>query len=579
MWIIPKNLHTSAYVQDTAGLTSDLNELSEMFAQSLLVRSKPMQQRTWLRKLKRDSWTRLLSGRTLKHSRGKAFEEKWTSSVEASLASHLVQQVGEPETKTQDTFGPTFYGESSKWGDLPLFSSKMSKESSVQKSKPKDGQIPSVRQFCSMCLESWKKWVTHQRQVSLARAKSVPPIKENECLFLQYQTNSQELDAILSQSSSQNQINLATQESDDTTQKNTEQLIRLSEGKSSTHGKLQEQSPKKQNWATPTVMEGGKIGNAPLGNKGQLGLSNDPQVHKNWSTPTTRDWKGHCSKESQKKKKRTDLPNQAHVDTYKEYLNPRWVEQLMGLPVGWTRVSCLGITITEQMSLDCWGTESSLTPRQKLLKPCGANWATPNARDYKGAQGRFKKYGCADLPAQTECRSPIPTTRDALSTVPPSIGNTRDRSLGQVLADDTQKKFKKWATPTARDHLGDYHIDKLVRKDGKSRLDQLGNQVRYTEEDVEVCRQIQAKNWPTPRSSQRGDNLEFYIRKCINRLKQGGTTFAPVLQVAVEAEDKKIEIDDFRKHNINIEDDTEVIVESIMKEFYKKEAQNTKDTE
>ena len=137
---------------------------------------------------------------------------------------------------------------------------------------------------------------------------------------------------------------------------------------------------------------------------------------------------------------------------------------------------------------------------------------------------------------------------------------------------------KSWSTPTARDHFGEYNLDKLVRKDGKSRLDQLGNQVRYTEEDVEKCRQLQSKNWPTPLASQRGEDLEVYIRKSIDRVKKGGVKFAPTLQVAVEAEDKRIEIDNFKKHDINIEDDTEVIVRSIMKDFYKKDSQNTKDT-
>ena len=52
MWIIPKNLHTSHFVQDTAELILDLNELSQACEQSLLVRSKPTRSRTWLAKLK-----------------------------------------------------------------------------------------------------------------------------------------------------------------------------------------------------------------------------------------------------------------------------------------------------------------------------------------------------------------------------------------------------------------------------------------------------------------------------------------------------------------------------------------------
>jgi hypothetical protein len=55
-----------------------------------------------------------------------------------------------------------------------------------------------------------------------------------------------------------------------------------------------------------------------------------------WSTPLSRDYKGHCSKESQEKYKRHSLPEQAHSNTFLGKLNPRWVETLMGIPIGWT---------------------------------------------------------------------------------------------------------------------------------------------------------------------------------------------------------------------------------------------------
>lgn len=59
-------------------------------------------------------------------------------------------------------------------------------------------------------------------------------------------------------------------------------------------------------WKTPTVAEGGKIANQV--NQGQLGLSNDPLLERG------------------KKDK---------SENYRGYLNPRWVETLMGVPVGW----------------------------------------------------------------------------------------------------------------------------------------------------------------------------------------------------------------------------------------------------
>jgi hypothetical protein len=40
-------------------------------------------------------------------------------------------------------------------------------------------------------------------------------------------------------------------------------------------------------------------------------------------------------------------------------LNPRWVETLMGLPVGWTMPSCASPVTIAPTSCDCSGTESS----------------------------------------------------------------------------------------------------------------------------------------------------------------------------------------------------------------------------
>ena len=105
MWILPKQLHTSAYVPDTAALISDLDEQSQICEQSLLARSKPSLARTWSQRWKRDSWTQHLSGRILKPSHGQTFVTAWTSSLEVIPVSHLVQQASDSEQKIHDTYG------------------------------------------------------------------------------------------------------------------------------------------------------------------------------------------------------------------------------------------------------------------------------------------------------------------------------------------------------------------------------------------------------------------------------------------------------------------------------------------
>jgi hypothetical protein len=49
-------------------------------------------------------------------------------------------------------------------------------------------------------------------------------------------------------------------------------------------------------------------------------------------------------------------------------LNPRWVETLMGLPIGWTMPSCTRPVIIAPMNYDCLGTELSQPPQNEHLE-------------------------------------------------------------------------------------------------------------------------------------------------------------------------------------------------------------------
>jgi hypothetical protein len=48
-------------------------------------------------------------------------------------------------------------------------------------------------------------------------------------------------------------------------------------------------------------------------------------------------------------------------------LNPRWVETLMGLPIGWVMPSCMAPVTIEQTNFDSSETESSLLPQSELF--------------------------------------------------------------------------------------------------------------------------------------------------------------------------------------------------------------------
>ena len=560
MWILPKNLRIFPSVQDTGALISDSQELSEQLAQSVLWRSKPSSSKTWSRRLKRDCSTPRLFSQILKPSLGNSIMEKWTSSVEASLANHLVPQEDVKEAKTQDTCGLTSQTESSAWEDLPLFSLKTSRESSPQNSRETIGQIPKERLFCTMSLKSWNAWVTERRREYSVRVKLAHRTKESACLFLVSEMTSETQGAQLFQGcSKEGEVKIWNTPS----LPNQVQPTPPQEAQHSTHGSqegLQWATPntmdclplrsEEANWATPAQADHKmyhmsiEAMRVRLNTKRQLGLPG--HVHQteqeNWRQSVSIDRKGHCPKAPQEQKevnwatpmagtkdhmgssleyyqrrtqigKQVDLNGQVmlekdwttpisrdcyeiamnhqipirkdgktrldtmprqvhHQEGYKGKLNPRWVETLMGLPVGWTMPNCQSPVIIEQMSYDYLGTELFPPQQNEHLEPYGEPctnnqvrdiaqpteepWPTPNARDFK----------------------------DSISTVPPSVTVTRGYSLGQAVAKEN------------------------------------------------------IKDWPTPSASQRGDTLETYERRSRKREEQGLMPFAPVLQVAVEASEK-----------------------------------------
>jgi hypothetical protein len=97
---------------------------------------------------------------------------------------------------------------------------------------------------------------------------------------------------------------------------------------------------KQASWPTPTVMEAGKIGNQP--NFGQLGLSNHPAIV---GLP-----------DREKAVKSDSTAQQKQKITAK--LSPRFVETLMGLPIGWVMPSCAEPMTTAPTSFVPSGTES-----------------------------------------------------------------------------------------------------------------------------------------------------------------------------------------------------------------------------
>jgi hypothetical protein len=172
MWILPKQLHTSAYAQDTKALGLDSEAFSQICEKSLTWRGKDSLSRTWLQRWKRENWMQHLCSRTLKPSLTESFVDAWTSSLEDSRVSHSVLLESVKLLKTPDTSSPTSQTESES-ANLELFFSKTYKESSPARQETES-------QFSNMSSESWKEWVIEQRQEYSQRKKSAHLIRESE---------------------------------------------------------------------------------------------------------------------------------------------------------------------------------------------------------------------------------------------------------------------------------------------------------------------------------------------------------------------------------------------------------------
>ena len=173
MWILPKQLITSAFALDTKALGLDSEEFSQICERSLTWRGKDSLSRTWLQRWKRENWMQHLCSRTLRPSLTESFVDAWTSSLADSRVSHSVLPESVTALKTPDTSSLTSQTESES-ANLELFSSKTLRESSQPRQQTEN-------QFCSMSSESWKAWVIEQRREYSARLKSAHLTRESEC--------------------------------------------------------------------------------------------------------------------------------------------------------------------------------------------------------------------------------------------------------------------------------------------------------------------------------------------------------------------------------------------------------------
>ena len=402
MWILPRSigpLLQLSSAQVTQVSISDSNEQSRLCASSLLVRSKQCPLRTWSQKWKRDSWTQHLSGRILKPSLDSHFVTKWTSLWPAIPASPLAPQVSAWEGKILATCGPMSANRSSS----------CSQGTASLRTSTGIFLWDSMR-FSRTCVASateWKTSVAKQRGEYSQRLKSARLTSGNGCLSSPSGTNrptTSVMDTLPPKSQAAldraRTVGGCSNLREFVHHEGTFVYGPHAPESHSTAGSLREsfnRTTSGEDFAEP-----------------RTGTENWPTATSNMMTGAgTQGREGGLNLQTAAKGK----------------LNPRWVETLMGLPIGWTMPSCEVPVDTRRFtppvtigstSCACLETGSCRQQRSGLGEPCGGDWRTPVERDHH--------------PSKIEGRT---------SALAPTI------QLAHQVEQVASAVQKAWATPTA----------------------------------------------------------------------------------------------------------------------------------
>lgn len=336
------------YVPGLGDSTSELNsQQAEWLARSVMWRGKPMRQQFWSHAWRKHSWLRRLSGVTSPPSTVRSGVESLISSLRATRVSRSLPLESVLELMTRGTSGPMSHASSGS-AELDLFSSRTSPAIC-----PSDSTKSAA---------TFKAWTTGLRRASSARRKSAQAISERDCSSWPTPT----------EDNANNQGGPSRTKgagnggySDQTVSARTWPTPRTAipgSRKPGTGGRvLAEESLK---WQTPTVT------NAPYtyanGNHDRTTEQLARQAQ-NWHKPCVADSDGlprYDKRASPGHTRKIPVPNigaqaiemfsrlgrpdptqvgQESQNTYgPRRLNPRFVEWLMGWPLGWTDFAPVG---------------------------------------------------------------------------------------------------------------------------------------------------------------------------------------------------------------------------------------------
>ena len=303
MWIIPHTYQPSCLsARDMLALKEDLSLPGLNIESSLMWRSKPSRLRTWLTRWNRVSWFRHLSGRILKPSQWGYFEVVLISSLAGTRASHFQQRGVARDQKTPATYGPTSQRLSGLY-DPVAFSLRMWMATSAS--------------GLTKCSPTWKAMVTERRGVYSQRVKSGRP-----------------------KSSANGYTLWATPQARDHMPPHS--MVYIQKHRARGHGmsNLNDEVVHGPShlWGTPTTSNGMTcaLRTLPEGHDCSSRLEEEVAVRRLYPTPRANDAEKRGNIDPHNP--RNGLPGAVAPG----YLNPDWVEWLMGVPAGWT---ALGATV------------------------------------------------------------------------------------------------------------------------------------------------------------------------------------------------------------------------------------------
>ena len=372
--IIPSSL-TSVFAQDMRASALDCTAVSQIFEQSLTARGKHSPSRIWLRRWKTDSWIRPLFSQTLELSLGKNSLKSWLEEFSrlGGLVSPLVAQANAKQPRMNAGSSTSLQMELPLCGPV-FFSPKTSKGFYQQKCQ-------TALPFLATASRDWKAYITELRQAYSARLNAEPRTKGSECsswpspvaseVRQGFQDRSrgmkgsqESLTTVVikqhgpavpasSNTDGSRQGLWATPRAGKTTDENPETwAARQANGDVAT----MPLTAQVKTWQTATVSTG-----AHRQKDGSMIDKLDQQV-KSWATPRAEMDSG----------AHNGIPDTLHSQMKVQAvgkLNPRWVETLMNLPVGWTMPSCASPVTIAPTNFDSSATVLS-RPQQNGPSEC-----------------------------------------------------------------------------------------------------------------------------------------------------------------------------------------------------------------